>query len=80
MPIAIEWEPKEKYEIDDCEVIAWIASNKGFNDCTAKLFYLDCNWWWSESSDVVKRPDLIRGVVPWPKAPVEYSYDGEKDA
>lgn len=63
-----QWMPKEDFEKDGQEVIAWLSSNKGFEDITAKLFYSD-GWYWSESEEPVKRPDLIKGVQPWPQPP-----------
>lgn len=82
-----QWRPKEDFEKHGEEVIAWISSNKGFADVTARLFYIDLEqlpnlptnvypitgWYWGESEDPVKRPDLINGVKDWPKPP-----EGEK--
>lgn len=75
-----EWLPKKQFEIDGTEVIAWISSQKGFQDVTAHLHYIgpenkfhEAGWYWSASEELVKRPDLIHGVMPWPEPPVKFS-------
>ena len=69
------WMPKESFEQEGTEVIAWLSSDKGFQDITAKLLFHKGQWLWSESEDPVKRPDLIRGVILWPQPP---HHEGEK--
>jgi len=77
-----EWQPKEDYEKNGFEVIGWVSSNRGFADTTARLIYIDrdaafgniwpvTGWYWAESEEPVKRPDLINGVIPWPEPPKE---------
>lgn len=75
-----DWLPKEQFETNGTEVIAWISSQKGFQDITAQLYYIsrdntfhEPGWYWSQSGDIVKRPDLIQGVQPWPQPPVQFS-------
>lgn len=71
------WQPCEEFEKHGTEVIAWVSSDKGFQDITAKLYYADntvysgveTGWYWYESEEPVKRPDLIKGVQPWPQPP-----------
>ena len=82
MAIDDNWQPKENFEKNGEEVIAWVSSNKGFEDVIERLIYLDTGnpliypdvgWYWADSEDLVKRPDLIKGVKPWPKPPTENS-------
>ena len=68
-----DWNPKEGFEIEGTEVIAWLSTDKGFVDTTANLYFGDGVWRWGDSGDKVKRQDLIMGVMPWPDAPVKYS-------
>lgn len=78
------WQPKEGFERSGTEVIGWLSSNKGFEDTTARLIYIEVDdifkgtgiwpvtgWYWAESEEPVKRPDLINGVMPWPGPPEE---------
>ena len=75
-----EWQPKEDFEKHGTQVIAWLYSDKGFQDMTVRLLYIDLEkgpayqelysvtgWYWGDSEEPVKRPDLINGVVPWPE-------------
>lgn len=75
-----EWQPKEGFEQNGSEVIAWMSSNKGFEDITVRLYYQNVDgiglaeefprgWYWGESEELVKRPELINGVIPWPNPP-----------
>lgn len=86
---SLEWQPKERFEHNGSEVIAWMSSQKGFEDVTEKLIYIDLaehlaseemrdvlrkhwpkdGWYWANSEELVKRPDLIKGVMPWPEPP-----------
>lgn len=78
------YHPKEGFEQNGTEVIAWVSSNKGFEDITVRLYYIDLDsvsekmateypkgWYWGESEELVKRPDLIKGVMPWPNPPTD---------
>ena len=77
-----KWQPKEDFEKSGTEVIAWLSSDKGFQDITTRLIYIEndekfkkagvniwpiTGWYWESSEEPVKRPDLINGVVPWPE-------------
>jgi len=75
-----DWKPKEDYEKDGTQIIGWVSSPIGFDDVTARLIYIEYNdnhkktfpitgWYWADSEEVVKRPDLINGVIPWPEPP-----------
>lgn len=68
---AQKWPPKEKFEQEGMRVIAWLSTDKGFKDITATLLYEGGNWCWDESGDTVKKPDLIKGVIPYPEPPEE---------
>ena len=72
-----DWKPKEEYEIHGQEVIGWITNDDGDNT-TARLWYTckkapehmtqwEPGWYWAETEEIVKRQDLIRGVIPWPE-------------
>lgn len=65
----MEFLPKEKFEINGTEVIGWLSSNKGFEDITARLIYINNAWHWADSEEPVKRPDLINGCIIWPEPP-----------
>lgn len=70
------WRDKEEFEKHGTEVIGWVTNEKGFQDVTARLIYIDApkvkniypvtGWYWGESEEPVKCPDLIKGVKPWP--------------
>ena len=71
-----KWQPKELYQIHGTRVIAWLSSDK-FPDQTSELYYHPAEskkypegWYWGCDDTLVKRPDLIRGVVPFPEPPV----------
>lgn len=62
------------------EVIFWISSDKGFPDQTATFYYLPSSefnlklgrpegWYWSDSEDILKRPDLVKGWIIYPQPP-----------
>jgi hypothetical protein len=64
------WLPKEQFQEEGAQVIAWLSSNKGFQDCTANLIYLSGRWNWGDDDESpVKRQDLIKGVIPYPQPP-----------
>ena len=70
------WRPKEEFETNGTEVIGWLSSDKGFPDMTAHLYYVaeskfyETGWYWNETDEPVKRPDLIKGCKPWPLPPI----------
>lgn len=78
------WQDKEKFEQGGTEVIAWLSSDV-FQDQIANLIYIDntyypanllehypiTGWYWAHSEEPVKRPDLINGVIPYPKVPIK---------
>tara|TARA_R110002020_G_scaffold10785_4_gene40934 strand:+ start:1861 stop:2445 length:585 start_codon:yes stop_codon:yes gene_type:complete len=77
------WQDEAKYRSNGNRVIAWVSSQKGFEDITAELIYIDnsdypinvleqypvTGWYWAESEEHVKRVDLIKGVQPYPEPP-----------
>lgn len=65
--LSMDTAPTEEGE----EIIAWMSSDKGFPDQTAKLFYYNGAWCWEQSEGPVKRPDLIHGWQPWPLPPIK---------
>lgn len=79
-----DWQPKEKFEKYGTRVIAWLSSDK-FKDMTAELIYIDntdypinvieqypiTGWYWADSEEPVKRPDLINGCIWYPEPPVK---------
>lgn len=64
-----DWLPKEQFQTNGTEVIGWLSSEKGFHDMTARLVFMDGAWHWGEGEEPVKRPDLIKGCMPWPDPP-----------
>ena len=72
LTVPADWLPREQFEIDGgSEVIGWLSSDKGFEDMTARLLYRDGAWYWADDEELVKRPDLIHGVMPWPEPPTD---------
>lgn len=69
-----EWLPKEHFEREGAQVIGWLSTDKGFQDTTAMLIYLDGRWnWGDDSENPVKKPEFIEGVKAWPEPPVKFS-------
>lgn len=77
-----EWEPLNTAPTDGTEVIFWVSSEKGFPDQTANFFFMpdtELNrkvygdkvgcWYWSESEEPLKRPDLVKGWKIYPQPP-----------
>lgn len=89
-PSTAAWQHKSLFEYQGSRVIAWMSSDKGFEDITTELIYQEGAWHWAESEDPVKRPDLIKGVQKYPEPPVsplsipdiaiKFGWDGANDA
>jgi hypothetical protein len=48
----------------------WISSQKGFQDTTANFYVAEGQWWWADTEDVLKRPDLVNGWMLYPQPPI----------
>jgi len=85
------WKPFDTAPTDGTEVIFWVSSEKGFQDCTAIFYYISeeqsktfnaiypkSGWYWSDSQEPLKRPDLIRGWKEYPQAPKQFSTKEDK--
>ncbi|TRZ98965.1 MAG: hypothetical protein D4R81_10030 [Nitrospiraceae bacterium] len=64
-----EWQPFEMAPKDGTELIFWISSQKGFQDTTANFYFADEQWWWANTEEVLKRPDLVNGWMMYPQPP-----------
>lgn len=59
-------------EAEACgNILAWMSSQKGFEDIVVQLVFHEGAWWWEEDMSIVKRPDLINGWMPYPAPPTE---------
>jgi hypothetical protein len=70
---------------DGTELIFWLSSDKGFEDQTANFVYVSIpnvpsikarfpnssGWYWVNSEDILKRPDLVKGWMVYPQPPVK---------
>lgn len=65
------WQPISTAPRDGREIIAWLSSDKGFQDATANILYVEewGGWCWASSTDPIKRPDLIHGWKEYPEPP-----------
>ena len=64
-----EWQPLETAPKDGTELIFWVSSQKGFQDTTANFYFSEGQWWWAETEEVLKRPDLVNGWMLYPQPP-----------
>ena len=64
-----EWQPFETAPKDGTELIFWVSSQKGFQDTTANFYFSKGQWWWADTEDVLKRPDLVHGWMRYPQPP-----------
>ena len=64
-----EWQPFETAPKDGSELIFWVSSQKGFQDTTANFYFADGQWWWADTEDVLKRPNLVNGWMRYPQPP-----------
>ncbi len=74
-----DWMPIETAPKDGRTIIAWLSSNKGFEDMTALIYYYKKMevWNWADNDGVIKRQELIHGWQHWPEPPVKYSNEIE---
>lgn len=59
------------YAPKDQILIAWISSDKGFQDITTNIYWSkprEC-WCWEFDETPIKRPDLIQGWQTYPRPP-----------
>ena len=66
---AAEWQSFETAPKDGTELIFWVSSQKGFQDTTANFYFSKGQWWWADTEDVLKRPDLVNGWMLYPQPP-----------
>ena len=64
-----EWQSFETAPKDGTELIFWVSSQKGFQDTTANFYFSKGQWWWADTEDVLKRPDLVNGWMLYPQPP-----------
>jgi len=68
---ALKWRPPETLpKHNGAEAILWLTTDKGFADVSAHCYLKDGAWYWFDSDEKIKRPDLILGWQPWPEPPV----------
>ena len=63
-----EWQPFETPQGWD-RTDLWVSSQKGFQDTTANFYFSKGQWWWADTEDVLKRPDLVNGWMLYPQPP-----------
>ena len=87
-----QWKPFDTAPIDGTEVLLWVSSEKGFEDCVASFYYVtkemadQCQaiyyvgegWYWIDSESPLKRPDLVRGWKEYPEPPKRFSTEADK--
>ena len=64
-----EWQPLETAPMDGTALIFWVSSQKGFQDTTANFYFSKGQWWWADTEEVLKRPDLVNGWMLYPQPP-----------
>ena len=64
-----EWQPLETAPKDGTELIFRVSSQKGFQDTTANFYFSKGQWWWADTEEVLKRPDLVNGWILYPQSP-----------
>jgi hypothetical protein len=64
-----EWHPFETAPKDGTELIVWVSSEKGFQDTTANFYVAEGPWWWADTEEVLKRPDLVHGWLRYLQPP-----------
>ena len=62
-----EWQPFETAPKEGTELIFWVSSEKGFQDTTANFYFAEGQWWWADTEEVLKRPDLVNGWMWYPQ-------------
>lgn len=62
-----KWQPKEKFEKQGTRCIAWMSSDKGFEDITTEVYYFRGCWYWADGECPVRKPDLIKGMMLYPE-------------
>jgi hypothetical protein len=91
-----QWKSFDTAPKDGTEVLFWVSSEKGFQDCVASFYYVTKEhstmmnklarediwptegWYWSETEEPLKRPDLIRGWKEYPEPPKQFSTNEDK--
>ncbi len=53
-----EWQPFETAPKDGTELIFWVS-----------FYFSKGQWWWADTEDVLKRPDLVNGWMLYPQPP-----------